>query len=321
MWRGFAIVVPLAVVACGGTTRPASRAGDQLDEGGGALARASMQLLIGSDDRKHGRDEEATGSLGGDAYGGGMYGGAAYGGWSPLQWSYGTAHVQSWAVPPTPSAADLPGVIEGTVTWQGAPPSAVLSTCAPLMQPTVHVGRDRRMSGVLVFIEKLAVGRALPASALANVGAVIAKRGCAYLPTAQIAAPMPATVTVYGDTTHARLRVGGSGLASTYDLQEAGRVQLAVPPGVVQIDSDDGRSAAAWVVTIDSPAYAITDDSGHFRIDELAEDTYDVTFWQAPIARVSPDGVLTYGPPIVAHRRVRVDGTRAAHVDVALVGK
>jgi hypothetical protein len=299
MWRAFAVMMPLAAIACGGP-RPASRAGDQLDEGGGALARASMQLSLGNDERKPAHDDDGASAMAGEAYGGGIYGGAAYGGWSALQWQYGSAHLPAWAIPPTQGAEDLPGTIEGTVTWQGAPPGTVLSTCGPLSQPTVHVGPDRRLSGVLVFIEKVAIGRAMPA---------------------QVAAPMPATVTVYGDAAHTRLRVAGSGLASTYDLQEAGRVQLAAPPGVVQIDSDDGRTAAAWVVAIDSPAYAITDDSGHFRIDELSEDTYDVTFWQAPIARSGPDGVFTYGSPIVAHRRVRVDGKHVAHVDVALVGR
>lgn len=280
-----------------------------------------MQLSLGNDERKPAHDDDGASAMAGEAYGGGIYGGAAYGGWSSLQWQYGSAHLPSWAIPPTQGAEDLPGTIEGTVTWQGAPPGTVLSTCGPLSQPTVHVGPDRRLSGVLVFIEKVAVGRAMPASALANVGAVVAKHGCTFLPTAQVAAPTPATVTVYGDAAHTRLRVAGSGLASTYDLQEAGRVQLAAPPGVVQIDSDDGRTAAAWVVAIDSPAYAITDDRGHFRIDELSDDTYDVTFWQAPIARSGPDGVFTYGSPIVAHRRVRVDGKHVAHVDVALVGR
>jgi len=75
------------------------------------------------------------------------------------------------------------------------------------------------------------------------------------------------------------------------------------------------------VIGLDTPYYAITDDSGRFRIDELAPGTYDLTFWQAPIPTANSDGSLAYGAPIVVHRAVRVDGTRATNVPVALPPK
>src|SRR5438067_12893833 len=94
----------LAAIACGGAQRPAlPRAGGGSDEGGGDLARQSMQLAFGVDEppaadvRASGGHTTAYGGdvYGGDPYGGSMYGGdpyggASYAGWTVPQWSYST---------------------------------------------------------------------------------------------------------------------------------------------------------------------------------------------------------------------------------------
>ena len=73
------------------------------------------------------------------------------------------------------------------------------------------------------------------------------------------------------------------------------------------IDSDDGKIAAAWVIGLESPYYAITDDAGRYRLDELAPGSYEITFWQPPVASLAPDGTWTYGSPVVVRRTVRVE--------------
>ena len=62
--------------------------------------------------------------------------------------------------------------------------------------------------------------------------------------------------------------------------------------------------------------YALTDDAGRYRLDELPPGTYEVTIWQAPL----PDAgkVLTYGPPVVVKRSVTVRAVRTSRLDVAL---
>jgi hypothetical protein len=303
----------VAALACGGRTRPASRAGDELDEGGGALARASIQLRLGSDDTKraHG-DEDDDASDGSAPFGGDAYGGATYAGWTATAWTPSTSpHV----MPYTP-AYGLTGALEGTVSWHGPIPSTLLSTCGPIAHPTLRVGTDQRLVGASVYIERLQVGRV--ASLFPGVGGIVAKRGCAFVPAAQLVASVPANVTLYGDATRTRVWAGAVGALKAYDLQEAGRVELAVTGGVLEIASADGRIAPAWVLALDTPAYAITDDAGRYRIEQLAPGSYDVTFWQAPIATSGPDGVFSHGPPIVVHRRVQVAGEKVAHVDVAL---
>ena len=75
------------------------------------------------------------------------------------------------------------------------------------------------------------------------------------------------------------------------------------------------------MVAIDSPYYAITDDAGHFRLEELATGTYDVTFWQAPLASATPAGLLSYGAPLVVHRTVKVEPGRPSKLAITLSGR
>jgi hypothetical protein len=318
----------IAVVACGGPPRGSlSKAGDNLDEGGGELARQSMRLTIGDDGRELAQAETARrgAGLGGDLYGGALYGGSLYGGdpyggvsyagWAMPQWSYSTPN----RVPHYNLGGPMTSSLDGRVTWAGAPPPKLATACGSIDNPTVRVGADRGVRGVIVYIEKVSVGRQLPYySKPAGVGGVVAKHGCALVPAAQIVTPLPASVSVHGDATRTRVRITPTGIApKALDLQEGGLLELEVKPGVTRVDAEDGKLVPAWVLAVDTPYYAVTDDSGHFRIEDLAPGTYDVTFWAAPIASATAEGVIGYGAPTIVHRTVKLGDARS-RIDLAL---
>lgn len=323
------VVIALGAIACGRSQHaPLANAGDERDDGAGDLARASVRLQTSAPDAPSAssssgdRFAEARamrygGELyGGDPYGGAggfggdPYGGAGYANWRMPQWSYNVPN----RMPRYNVATELPGAIEGTVTWNGQLPPKSSSACGPIDNPTLRVSRDKAVRGVVVYIEKITIGRATPYySRPASVGGMLAKRGCALVPAAQIVAPLPGSIAIHGDTQRTKLRID----RRTYDLQEAGLVQVEVKAGVTRVDSDDGTLASAWVLALDTPYYAITDDAGRFRLDELAPGSYEVTFWQPPIATASRDGTWSYGAPIVVKRTVKVD-TKPARISVAL---
>lgn len=316
------VVAVLALVACGGSHRaPLAPAGDEHDDGAGLLARASSSLVLGDTDEPI---AESRGAFGGNAYGGNAYGGAAYGGstyagWTPPQWAYNAPN----RIPHYNVIAGLTGAIEGTVTWPGAPPPKVTSACGLIDNPSIHVGSDHGVRGVLVFIDKVAIGRPLPYySRPAGIGGIVVKHGCALTPAAQLVAPLPAALVINGDATRARVRVTPpSKVAKISELQEGGRLVVEVAPGITRVDGEDDKLAAAWVLTLDSPYYAITDEAGHFRLDELAAGTYDVTFWQAPLATATPTGAFSYNAPLVVHRTVKVESGKPARLSIALSGR
>lgn len=320
-------VIAIGAIACGGSQRtPLSSAGDDRDDGAGDLARASLKLQTPADDEQESFVEQrATRSFeagygdpyGGDPYGGGFggdpYGGAGYANWRMPQWSYNVPN----RMPRYNVSVGLAGAIEGTVTWNGQLPAKSSSVCGSIDNPTLRVSSDKAVRGVIVYIEKISVGRATPYySRPAGVGSVLAKRGCALVPAAQIVAPLPGSIAIHGDTQRTRLRIAGK----THELQEAGLVQVEVKAGVTKVESEDGKVAAAWVLALDTPYYAVTDDSGRFRLDELAPGTYEITFWQPPVATANRDGSWSYGAPIVIKRSVKVDA-KTVHLSVALTSR
>jgi hypothetical protein len=324
-------VIALGAIACGGSQRtPLSRAGDERDDGAGDLALASLKLQTPATDEPQGfvdhqratRAYDYGAAYGGDPYGGTPYGGAfggdPYGGvgyanWRMPQWSYNVPN----RMPRYNVSVGLAGAIEGTVTWNGQLPPRSSSACGAIENPTLRVSHDKAVRGVVVYIEKVTVGRSTPYySRPATVGGVLAKRGCALVPAAQIVAPLPGSVAIHGDTQRTKLRIAGK----THELQEGGVVQVEIKPGVTKVESEDPKLAAAWVLGLETPYYAITDDAGRFRLDELATGSYELTFWQPPVATANRDGTWSYGAPIVVKRTVKVD-TKTTRLSVALPGR
>jgi hypothetical protein len=310
-------------------------AGSEKDDGYGDLAQKSARLLTsdGSEPPLFPPRSHRRARAGGDPYGGDPYGGESYSddadpepadtAIAPLCTNLGRSCTP--AVPPAvalttrySAVSGLTGAIEGTVTWRGAHPTPVVTACGAIDNPSVRIGANQGVGGVLVYIEHVDIGRTIPSYGRpVAVGGVVAKRGCALAPALQIVTPLPAGVAIHGDATDTKLRVAAPGGAMPFELQAAGRIIIQAQPGVTRIEAEDGSLGAAWIIAADTPYYAITDDSGRFRIDELASGTYDVTFWRAPLA-ASADGKVVYGPPAITHRSIKVEAVRSTRLDVAL---
>jgi hypothetical protein len=322
--RARAVLLIAAVVACGSPQRSRMYpAGTDKDDGYGDLARMSARLSIGGGTSPFAAHRARTASTdadadAGDPYGGASYGGAATDGGAPIALALQGNGAAIRALPRYTPKTGLTGAIEGTVTWHGAPPPPLTTGCGPVENPGIRVAANRGVAGVLVYIEHVEIGRAPPSVGRSpTVGGIITKRGCALGPALQILTPLPADLAIHGDATEARLRVTLPGGSAPFDLQPAGRIVLAAQPGVIRVEAEDASLAPAWVVAADTPYYAFTDERGRFRIDELAAGSYDVTFWQPPLA-TTVNGKLVYGAPVVVHRPVRVDLVRPARLDLAL---
>ena len=154
-----------------------------------------------------------------------------------------------------------------------------------------------------------------------TVGGVIVKRGCSFAPAAQLVTPVPAQVTIHGDRKPSKVVVWmPQGPKRTSELQEAGRIALPMKAGTLKVESEDGTLGAAYVLGLETPAFSVTDESGRFRLDELAPGTYQIVAWFPPVPTLSK-GKLVYGEPTMVKRSIRVDGNRTSRLDLSLGGK
>jgi len=324
--RERAVLLIAAVVACSAPQRSRMYpAGSDKDDGYGDLARMSARLSIGGGGpapfaahRARPASPEAD-PYGDDPYGGASDGDATTDSGAPIAPALpGNGGGLRPASPRYVPTAGLTGAIEGTVTWRGAPPPQLTTACGPIETPGIRVAANRGVAGVLVYIERVEIGRAPPSVGRApTVGGIITKRGCALGPALQILTPLPAELAIHGDTTEVKLRVTLPGGTLPFDLQPAGRIVLTAQPGVIRVEADDDSLSPAWVVAASTPYYALTDERGRFRLEELAPGTYEVTFWQPPLA-TTVNGKLVYGAPVVVRRPVKVDLARPARLDLAL---
>jgi hypothetical protein len=305
-------------------------AGTDRDDGYGDLAQMSTRLYLGNGSdapfvAHHHRARPEADGYGGDPYGGASYGAGAADGavgpttpaGSPIFTAILGGSATSGPSRYTPTAG-LTGMVDGTVRWRGAPPPPVATPCGAIASP-LRVAANRAVAGVLVYIEHVEVGRTLPSVGRpATVGGLVTKRGCALAPALQILTPLPAELAIHGDAGDARIRVVFPGdVTRSFELQPAGRVIVPAPPGVIRVEAEDSSLGAAWVVAATTPYFAITDELGRFRLDELAAGSYELTFWQPPLA-TSAGGKLIYGAPVIVHRTVKVDPAHPAHVDLTL---
>lgn len=336
------LVIAATAAACSHHSPALYPAGTARDDGYGDLAQKSASLLTTTDDAPAFAPRHHHHSRDGEPYGGDPYAGAYADDGEAEITDLPAPHRTTWwsqihtrNTPRETPVAGFTGAIEGTVTWRGAAPPALATACGTIDQPSVRIAGNGAVAGVLVYIEHVEIGRAIPNySRPAGVGGLVAKRGCALAPAVQIVTPLPNGFTVHGDTREVTLRItqptplatvsanpplgpAGPPLAQAFSLQPAGRVVLPAQPGVTRIEADDGSLAAAWVVALDTPYYALTDDGGHFRLDELAAGTYDLSFLR-PAVPTRRDGKLSYGPPVIVHRSIKIDATHAAHLDVAI---
>jgi hypothetical protein len=327
-----AAYVVLALLACRPAAPPLPPAGRDKDgidgdDGHGQLANASVSLLTSERKpartahpvpRRYREDDVGYGGNGygaGGAYGGPGYGGASYASYRPPPWTYPTA-------PRTPGftvAPGLQGVIEGTVSWRG--PTPKLTTACGTVEP-IHANRDRSLPGALVYIERVRTGRAV---VHANgdqrpytVGGSVLKRGCELAPQLQIIAPVPAALAIHGDATPTHVKITlPDGTPKPHELEEGGRIVLQATAGITKIEGEDQTLGAAWVLGVDSPYYALTDDRGRYRIEQLAAGSYELTIYFPPVPTVK-EGKLVYGAPVMVRRSVRVDDKRTTRLDVSL---
>jgi polysaccharide lyase family 4-like protein len=330
-------------IACSATGRtPRStlpRAGSPDDDGIGALARWSRgqptdPVVCDSDgcyggdddndrdleaDSDHDADASDASDEHSDAFGAAVYGGMYYGGlFYGAPYNPPPAPVQAY----TPTAVVNGGVVEGTVTWKSPPRApATLPGCGrPVPNPTLRISPTGGLRDAVVYLADIGTGK--PASPL---GGVIEARGCGFTPHLQVAAPIGAALLLSnGDVENRSVRIRPLGKRQwIFDQTLSTHRETAMPllaGGFYEVSDTAHPQASGWVVVPSHPYYAVTDDNGHFRIDDVPPGTYTMVIWHEPVALGMEDdtGIALHSTTVEGKARVTVQASATTRRDIDL---
>jgi hypothetical protein len=315
------IAVSLASVGCTAkrTQRnPLPPAGDFLDYGGGWLARSSIKIDLSptadeSPPARNRRDEEEPSETDVD---------------SPWQTarpsdSQTTGGVDSlvYKLPsnePTPRpsyvSVDRPGeTLRGRFVWGGKPP-------APNPRCPGSVTRDSSaLAGTVIQLRKAAFINAQLLSSLQQSQTretSVSLRPCGWVPSLTVL-HSAAVVRVASETEATNATITSPDRTPLIaDISAGDAVTMTVGTGTTAISSL--HRWPAFVHSVDTPLYAITDDQGLFQIDNVIAGNYELVVWHAPIVVRSKADTLTWGEPLQSVRQISLPLAKGASLTVSL---
>lgn len=278
----------------------------------------------------HYYDQYDNGGFGGGAYGGALYSGYVapmpdyYGHNAPAPRAFTDGYVETQVTEG--------GAIEGRVVWPGrprAPASLETAGCGPIENRSVRAGRGGEVAGAVVFLSDIREGRSgrEPGSeSPVRVGGIIERRRCSMRPHIQLAQPIGMTLDIINSDAGA-LEVSGrvwTGLSrdvvfdETLSYQGASRSVRLDRSGFVRVRGD-GDVDSAWVVVAEHPYYALTDERGGFRLDDIPPGTYTLSVWHEPVVTgVDQAGRPILTAPATTERKVVVRTLATTRADVSL---
>jgi plastocyanin len=181
------------------------------------------------------------------------------------------------------SAPALPraGEVRGTVQYRGQPPSA----------PRLEVTKDRKVCGDSARDESLLVASGglanvvvrivVPGAKAEPARVALDQRGCRFVPHV-LAAPVGSTVDLLNGDPLLHGVHGWSGPATAFNVPMAEsqrQPQLLSRPGPIQVGCDVHGWMSAWILVVDVPYYAVTDERGGFAISGVPPGTWTAIAW------------------------------------------
>jgi plastocyanin len=207
---------------------------------------------------------------------------------------------------------------------------------APKLDP-IPVKKNRDVCGQSVVNEALVVGpnRGVKGSVILVEGVTRGKRAnnaltldnakCLFVP--HVAAVMAgATVKVKNSDDVLHNSHGYLGTPTVFNLALPNRGQVIditkrlKKPGAIKVLCDAHTHMSGWIVVHDSPYYAVTDENGDFKIDDIPPGKYTVTMWHEGFILKSSDkdGRPVYDEPRRVVKHVVVPAKGSATVDFEL---
>jgi plastocyanin len=180
------------------------------------------------------------------------------------------------------------------------------------------VGPNRGVKGTVVALEGVERGKRAPEFELDNAKCLFVPHVSAVMAGAKVRIRNsdPLLHNTHGFLEH--LTVFNIALPTKDQVVDV--TQRIKKPGVVEVVCDAHTHMRAWIVVRDNPYFAVSDDNGQFRIDEIPPGRYRVTAWHEGwhVTGKDKDGRPLYDPPRVLTQEVTVPARGEVAVEFEL---
>jgi len=212
-------------------------------------------------------------------------------------------------------ALDAFGRATGFVELDGPPPNdsviqppADQPACGPAFTRRGIERRGNRVVGVVVWIDGLRSGKALPIERRFE----IANDRCMLVPEVQAAIAGGRLNVQNLDPAEHRTRItrrdGGEVLATIRETDEGQVVpneHVLARPGILELTCEVHPWTRAWIAAFDHPYYTMTGDDGSFSIDSVPPGTYRVHAWHPRLGPVEQSLTIEAGKTVSLVLRAR----------------
>jgi hypothetical protein len=181
------------------------------------------------------------------------------------------------------------GTIRGRVSFAGEPPVLVprrveSEACGSGTRPSqaLVTGPDRSLAGVVVTLPGIQGGKGWPERS--GPDAVLDLARCEFVPHV-LAIPVGGELEIVNSdsilhTVHAYREDGGTVFIAGLPIPGQRLTKKLRHPGVLRLQSDAGHDwMEGWIVTADSPYFALTPSDGRFEIGEVPPGRHVVRAW------------------------------------------
>jgi hypothetical protein len=232
------------------------------------------------------------------------------------------------------------GTIAGTVKWPGPAPKAPklpITKDTGVCDPESHkvrdlerleIGPDGGVANTVVFLKGITKGKAMD---LPDTRQHLDQRNCRYLPHIMLI-PQGGNLQVKSSdpVLHTVHMTGAASNNIPFPMQNQ-IVSINLPrAGVVELKCNAGHVwMNAEILIVTHPYYAITDEHGFFKLNDVPPGEYEIEAWHEGWQNMSEESVLdvaaqvrvkrpVYSPPETWAKKVTVRPREAVEVNFAI---
>ncbi len=215
-----------------------------------------------------------------------------------LSFFSGSAYAQYSVAPVTDG-----GSIVGVVTYEGDAPApkkiqvtkdvAICSKTAKY-EESLLVDEKGGIANVVVSITKIARGKDFPDDASYQLD----QNGCRFVPHVQVLQAGVRVTILNSDGVLHNIHTFSVKNPPINKAQPKFKKRIRHTfdvPEIVNIKCDAHGWMSAWVAVAAHPYYAVTDDSGSFRLDDVPPGTYTLEFWHEKLDTMPAEVTIVAG--------------------------